>query len=101
MSQMRTLDRFNIAQTEAYTELLNVLNWTEGFGLMFVNCTPAQEPQIIQHIQQDLPHKRVEHLTLTEEIKTLFDRVETLRQNQEPFWFDIVRVNFHHQHHVK
>ena len=72
--------RQNIAQTAAYQELFNVLSWTEGFGLVFVNCTPAQEPHIIEHIQQDLPHKPVEHLTLTEEIYTLADRLETLHQ---------------------
>ncbi|MFZ9737531.1 MAG: hypothetical protein ACO3EZ_05935, partial [Prochlorotrichaceae cyanobacterium] len=83
MPKPQTLDQFSIAQSEAYTELRNVLDWTEGFGLVFVDCTPAQEPKIIEQIRQDLPQKRVEHLTFTEEIKTLFDRVNTARQDHD------------------
>ena len=81
MSQL--LDRSNLAQSEAYRDLLNVLDWTEGFGLVFVSCTPAQEPQIIEHIQKDLPQKRAEHLTFNTEIKTLYSQVEALRQDHD------------------
>jgi len=47
---------------EVYEGFRNVLDWTEGFGLVFVQCSPVQGSELIGQIKKDLPNKRVEIL---------------------------------------
>ena len=51
---------------QEYRALLRALRRQEGFGLIFVRCSPEQGNQLIATLPQDLPRKRYEVLTLLE-----------------------------------
>jgi len=63
---------------EEYTALLRSLRWTEGFGLLFVQCSPAEGSRIIDQVRQDLPQKQVEVLSIKDPIENLYDLVDAL-----------------------
>ena len=63
---------------EEYTALLRSLRWTEGFGLLFVQCSPAEGSRIIDQVRQDLPQKQVEVLSVKDPIENLYDLVDAL-----------------------
>ncbi|MFN5514894.1 MAG: tetratricopeptide repeat protein [Cyanobacteriota bacterium] len=70
---------------EVYEGFRNVLDWTEGFGLVFVQCSPVQGSELIEQIQKDLPNKRVEILRFKEgeEIRNLYNLVEALPNHDQ------------------
>jgi tetratricopeptide (TPR) repeat protein len=63
---------------DEYEALRRSLSWTEGFGLLFVDCTPATAEKLIKDIKQDLPQKRIEVLRLTEPIENLYTEIAAL-----------------------
>jgi hypothetical protein len=63
---------------QEYQALLRSLRWTDGFGMLFVQCSPSQGDRIITQVQADLPKKVIETLTLTEAIDDLYGLVEAL-----------------------
>jgi tetratricopeptide (TPR) repeat protein len=63
---------------EEYEALLRSLRWTEGFGLLFVDCSPAAGEELIEKVEEDLPRKRIEVLRLDEPIENLFELVANL-----------------------
>jgi Flp pilus assembly protein TadD len=65
-----------------YRALVRSLEYTQGFGLLFVQCSPAEGARLIARVQQDLPQKRIEVLSLTEPIETLYDKVDDLDRNK-------------------
>jgi tetratricopeptide (TPR) repeat protein len=75
------LDRHEPVETDPqreYQALLRSIRWTQGFGLLFVQCSPASGQGLIAKVRQDLPQKRIGVLTLTEPITNLYDRVAAL-----------------------
>lgn len=64
-----------------YKALIRSLKYTNGFGLLFVQCSPAEGERLIEKVQKDLPQKRIEVLSLTEPVETLYDKVNALYQN--------------------
>ncbi|WP_052288669.1 tetratricopeptide repeat protein [Leptolyngbya iicbica] len=52
-----------------YGALLRALRRQEGFGILFVRCSPSQGRQLIDELKQDLPQKRCAELTLREPLK--------------------------------
>ena len=64
---------------EEYDALLRALRRSEGFGLLFVQCTPAAGMQIIERVKTDLPSKRVAALSFDQPIAdgNLFLQVQT------------------------
>ncbi len=60
---------------EEYRTLLRVLRRGEGFGLVFVKCSPAQGERIIARVQQDLTTQKVGSLRLSAPTDTLYDLV--------------------------
>jgi tetratricopeptide (TPR) repeat protein/DNA-dependent RNA polymerase auxiliary subunit epsilon len=74
---------------EVYQYLARSLRRKRGFGLFFVQCTPAQATDIIAKLKDDLPQKKMQALRLERDSTTLYDRVETLWQQQP---FDILFV---------
>jgi len=48
-----------------YGALLRALRRQQGFGILFVRCSPSQGKKLITDLQRDLPQKRCAELTLT------------------------------------
>ncbi|MEQ9622097.1 TPR end-of-group domain-containing protein [Coleofasciculus chthonoplastes] len=63
---------------DEYEALRRSLSWTEGFGLLFVDCTPATAEKLIKDVRKDLPQKRIEVLCLTEPIENLYTKIAAL-----------------------
>ncbi|MEQ8466395.1 tetratricopeptide repeat protein [Coleofasciculus sp. E1-EBD-02] len=63
---------------DEYEALRRSLSWTEGFGLLFVDCTPATADKLIEDVRKDLPQKRIEVLRLTEPIENLYTEIAAL-----------------------
>jgi tetratricopeptide (TPR) repeat protein len=79
------LDRQKIAHVDPkkeYRALLRSLKFRQGFELLFVQCSPAEGERLIAEVRRDLPQKRIEVLSLTEPIETLYDKVEVLYRSQ-------------------
>ncbi|NJP08913.1 MAG: hypothetical protein HC866_05035 [Leptolyngbyaceae cyanobacterium RU_5_1] len=68
---------------QEYRALLRSLRRTRTFGLFFVQCSPAQGERLIQRLQEDLPQKRTEVLSLKEPIDNLYDVVNALPNKDE------------------
>ncbi|MEQ8956648.1 MAG: prenyltransferase, partial [Coleofasciculus sp. C2-GNP5-27] len=64
---------------DEYEALRRSLSWTEGFGLLFVDCTPATAEKLIEDIRKDLPQKRIDVLRLTEPIENLYAEIAKLQ----------------------
>jgi hypothetical protein len=47
----------------------------KGFGLLFIQASPAQAQELLQRLQTDLPQKTIGTLTLTEPITNLYNLV--------------------------
>ncbi|MBC6432037.1 tetratricopeptide repeat protein [Nostoc sp. HG1] len=60
---------------EAYQDLLRALKRKSGFGLFFVQCTPAEADKFIVKLPQEIPQKKVEVLRFVESIDNLYQRV--------------------------
>lgn len=67
---------------EEYQTFVRTLKRTDGFRLLFVQCTPAQGQQLFAKVKADIPQKTVEFLQLNESIDNLYKLVE-LRPNRE------------------
>lgn len=65
-----------------YKALIRSLKYTQGFGLLFVQCSPAEGERLIAKVRKDLLQKHIEVLSLTEPIETLYDKVETLYRDK-------------------
>ncbi|NEO71623.1 tetratricopeptide repeat protein [Moorena sp. SIO3H5] len=82
--------KFKSDEQESYLRLKRDLSWREGFGILFVRCTPVQEKIIIEEIKQDINDKTVEVLTLDHAIYNLYDLIEE-KVNDNPI--DILFVS--------
>ncbi|MEH2456081.1 tetratricopeptide repeat protein [Nostoc sp.] len=60
---------------EAYQDLLRALKRKSGFGLFFVECTPAEADKFIVKLPQEIPQKKIEVLRLVEAIDNLYQPV--------------------------
>jgi tetratricopeptide (TPR) repeat protein/DNA-binding CsgD family transcriptional regulator len=60
---------------EAYQDLVRALKRKSGFGLYFVQCTPAEADRFIAKLPQEIPQKKVVALRLVEAIDNLYERV--------------------------
>ncbi len=67
---------------EVYQDLLRALRRKSGFGLFFVQCTPAEADLLITKIPQDIPQKKIAVLRLVEPIENLYERVAELIKNK-------------------
>ncbi|NET27896.1 tetratricopeptide repeat protein [Okeania sp. SIO1I7] len=63
---------------EEYQDLLNVVRFIEGFGLLFVECSPPQGTEIIEKIRQDIPQERVDVLRLDKTTYNFYSLVKDL-----------------------
>jgi len=61
-----------------YRALLRSLRRTRGFGLFFVQCSPAEGERLMQKVRSDLPQKTIDVLKLEQAISNLYDEVAAL-----------------------
>ncbi len=55
-----------------YQSLVRALKWRKGFGILFIQCTPAKAQEIFPRLEKDLTKKKIGRLTLTEPVGNLF-----------------------------
>jgi tetratricopeptide (TPR) repeat protein len=69
---------------EEYKALVRALRRTQGFGLFFVRCSPAEGERIIQRVQKDLPQKNSAVLTFDHSIEdgNFYKEVENYLQSK-------------------
>ncbi|OKH55637.1 tetratricopeptide repeat protein [Scytonema sp. HK-05] len=60
---------------EVYQDLVRALKRKSGFGLFFVQCTPAEAESFIVKLPQEIPQKKIATLRLVEAIDNLYQRV--------------------------
>ena len=63
---------------EEYQTFIRTLERTEGFRLLFVQCTPAEGKQLIARVKDNLPQKTIAVLPLDKPIENLYQIVEQL-----------------------
>lgn len=66
-----------------YRALLRSLRRTRGFGLFFVQCSPAEGERLVQKIRADLPQKTIEVLKLDRAISNLYDEIAQLHNKDQ------------------
>ncbi len=87
---MTQFDLINQADAEEYRALVRALRRKQGFGLFFVQASPAQGEQIFTDLQRDLPGKRMATVTLNRQSESLFEQLEAIWQQQpvDLFWIE-------------
>jgi tetratricopeptide (TPR) repeat protein len=64
-----------LTPAETYQVLTNALDMRSGFGLIFLQCSPAEADRLIPKICKDLPDKNIGVMQLEEPINNLFHLV--------------------------
>ena len=70
------IEKFRPDEQEIYRTLKRDLSWREGFGILFIKCSPVQESLIIDQVKQDIPDKKIDVLKLEHFIDNLYDLIE-------------------------
>jgi tetratricopeptide (TPR) repeat protein len=65
-----------LTQTEIYQSLVNSLDDRSGFGILFIQCAPADADRLIPRLQGDLPEKTMAVLNLDAPINNLYHIVK-------------------------
>ncbi len=75
----------NIEETseKKYKALVRSLRRRKGFGLLFVECSPAQGKRLIEKIKADLPQKKIAAWNLDRSIDKFYDLVEELVKKEQ------------------
>ncbi|MBD2498663.1 tetratricopeptide repeat protein [Nostoc sp. FACHB-280] len=68
---------------EEYQSLVRTLNFTEGFGLLFVRCSPARGEQLITKVQTDISNKNIQVLRLEKAVNNLYEIIDNLDNKAE------------------
>ena len=75
MSQSPATQKLDTSPEGVYRALLRCLKRTQGFGIVFVQCSPAEGNELIGRMQEDLSEKNIAVLKLTEPIDNLYEIV--------------------------
>jgi tetratricopeptide (TPR) repeat protein len=69
--------REKLADPEAlYLSLVRALRRRKGFGIVFLQCTPAKGQQLFSKLQKDLPRKKIGTIKLEEPITNLLSLMD-------------------------
>jgi tetratricopeptide (TPR) repeat protein len=63
---------------EEYAALVRAIRWARGFGLLFVQCSPAEGERLMERVRDDIADKTVDVLRLEGEIDDLYATVAAL-----------------------
>ncbi|MEZ2229886.1 tetratricopeptide repeat protein [Microcoleus sp.] len=75
MSQPSATQKLDTSPEGVYRALLRCLKRTKGFGIVFVQCSPAKGTELIYRVPYDLSEKKIAVLELTEPIDNLYNIV--------------------------
>jgi hypothetical protein len=64
MSQSSSTQALDTSPEGVYRALLRCLKRTKGFGIVFVQCSPAVGTKLIYRVQEDLDDKKIAIATL-------------------------------------
>ncbi|WP_353930331.1 tetratricopeptide repeat protein [Okeanomitos corallinicola TIOX110] len=70
-------------QDEEYQVFLRTLQFTEGFGILFVRCSPAGGEQLISKVKTDIHDQNIEVLNLDKNVTNLYKKVENLEYKNQ------------------
>jgi tetratricopeptide (TPR) repeat protein len=90
----QAVDRLNLKEPDAaqeYRALVRALRRKQGFGLFFVQASPAKGQEILTDLRRrDLVGKRVAKVTIGRTDDLLFERLEELweREKVDLFWIE-------------
>jgi Tetratricopeptide repeat len=75
---------------EEYRALVRALRRKRGFGLFFVQASPAMGQEILADLQRDLPGKRVAEVTIGRTDDRLFEQLDAVweRGKVDIFWVE-------------
>ncbi|MBD2503250.1 tetratricopeptide repeat protein [Anabaena azotica] len=68
---------------EEYQALVRTLKFTDGFGLLFVRCSPSQGQQLINQVKEDISDKNIEVLNLRQPVDNLYQEIAKLNNKQK------------------
>lgn len=72
----------NATPEETYRALERTLRRIQGFGLVFIQCSPAEGERVIEYVRQKISSKQVEVLRLENKISYLYDEIETFQKEK-------------------
>ena len=72
---------------EEISAFVRTLERTEGFRLLFVQCTPVEGEELIIKVKEDLPKKTIEVLRFDEPIDNLYEIVKELTKPRTDKYF--------------
>jgi superkiller protein 3 len=84
------LGRWSAENAEVIADILRALRRKKGFGLFFVQCSPAQGTQVIRAIRERFPQKRIVEIELNRESETLYPE---LRERHQTEGFEIACIS--------
>lgn len=70
-------DDVTVSDDEDYAALVRAIQWAQGFGLLFVQCSPAEGERLVDRVQADVTEKAIAVLRLDDEIEDLYEAVKT------------------------
>ncbi|MEH2395083.1 MAG: tetratricopeptide repeat protein [Nostoc sp.] len=68
---------------EEYQALVRTLNFTEGFGLLFARCSPAEGEQLIGKVKEEITNKKIEVLRLKQAVTNLYEIIDKLDNKKQ------------------
>nr|MDZ7996535.1 tetratricopeptide repeat protein [Aulosira sp. DedVER01a] len=73
---------FSSERDEEYQALVRTLNFTEGFGLLFIRCSPAEGEDLIIKVKEDINNKNIEVLRLDQTVDNLYEIIDKLSNKE-------------------
>ncbi|WP_027403796.1 tetratricopeptide repeat protein [Aphanizomenon flos-aquae] len=67
-----------IEEDEEYQAFIRTLQFTEGFGILFVRCSPAGGEQLISQVKADIHDQNIEVIKLDKDVTNLYEIVNKL-----------------------
>jgi tetratricopeptide (TPR) repeat protein len=83
MALSKANDELVIAPEEKYQALLRSLRRTKDFGILFIQCSPAEASRLITKVKKDIPQKKIEPLILKESVDNLYEIIERRSDRDE------------------
>ncbi|MEI6444165.1 MAG: tetratricopeptide repeat protein, partial [Nostocales cyanobacterium ELA583] len=72
-----------IEEDEEYQAFIRTLQFTEGFGILFVRCSPAGGEQLISKVKEDINDKNIEVIKLDKDVTNLYEIVDKLNHKNQ------------------
>jgi tetratricopeptide (TPR) repeat protein len=67
-----------IEQDEEYQAFIRTLQFTDGFSILFVRCSPAGGEQLISQVKADIHDQNIEVIKLDKDVTNLYEIVNKL-----------------------